>query len=599
MPSTDAPPARRARRLLAVVIAAVLTSVATACASLPESSAPQAIGTIEQNAPGTSVEAPEPGREPDLLLRDFFKASTDPANRHLAARQFLTTETSRTWDDETSATIVDKVDVLPETRSSDTATYTIRANKVGNLQPGGLYEAEEGSFETRMALQRVDGEWRIKDLPPGVVMDRAQFLGSYQRESLYFVDPSGSTVVPDPRWISASQDEVTTQLIGLLIDGPKDALAPAVRNELSDVSVRGPITKADGRTTSVGVGVGGVRIDFQGLGGLDEAARARFAAQVVWTLAGADISGPYVLLAEGNPLDERYPNGWTTADVASMDPLASASAAIGLHALRDGSLVRVAETGMTPVPGFFGTSGRLQSASLSVDGALVAGVVDSGKPAPEPPSTLMVGSYSDGQAEAALDGGTVTRPTWAPDNSSLWAVVNGNTVVRVVRESGSGKLSVVSVDAGAVTSIGSTISELRLSRDGVRAAMIVDGKVYLATVVRASNGGYSLTNPRPVAVGLGSPAVALDWSDGETIVVARSATDIPVVQVALDGSRMDALPSRNLTAPVTAVDASPTTEFVADARAVFQLNNNDPASDRYWREVPGLTGIKAIPILPG
>ena len=79
-----------------------------------------------------------------------------------------------------------------------------------------------------------------------------------------------------------------------------------------------------------------------------------------------------------------------------------------------------------------------------------------------------------------------------------------------------------------------------------------------------------------MASGLGSTALSLDWSNSDTIVIARSGADIPVVQVAIDGSRMDALPSGNLTAPVTSVDASPTTEYVADARAVFQLNNNDP-----------------------
>ena len=82
-------------------------------------------------------------------------------------------------------------------------------------------------------------------------------------------------------------------------------------------------------------------------------------------------------------------------------------------------------------------------------------------------------------------------------------------------------------------------------------------------------------------------------------MIARVATDTPVVQVTVDGSRMDALPSRNLTNPVLAVDASPETEYVADARAVFALNNADPVGDRYWREVTGLAGVKAVPILPG
>lgn len=569
------------------------------CASLPDSSAPQAIGTIERDSAGTSVEAPAPGREPDLLLRDFFKASTDPTNQHLAARQFLTAGVSGKWDDAASTTIVDKIDVLPEQRSNERSTYTIRANKVGQLEPGGLYVAEEGSFETEVGLVQVDGEWRIDQLPAGVIMDRAEFLNSYQRKSLYFLDPSGSTVVPDPRWIAGAQDQMASQLVGLMIDGPKSALTPAVRNEFGDgVSVLGPITKADGRTAQVGVGLGGIRIDFQGLSQKNEQERGLFAAQLVWTLANADISGPYVILADGEPLDERFPNGWTTADVASTNPLATTSATVGLHALRDGSMVSVSDSGATPVEGFFGETRSLRSVGLSPNGNLVAAVSDTGKPTPEPANALMVGDY-DGQAAPALEGGAITRPTWGPDNAAIWVAVNGNTVVRVLREPGTGRESVVNVDAGAVTALGTNITELRLSRDGVRAALIVDGKVYTAIVVQRPNGTFELSSPRAIALGLGSPALSLDWSDGETIVVARAANDTPVVQVSVDGSRMDALPSRNLTAPVVAVDASATTEFVADSRAVFQLNNNDPAGDRYWREVPGLTGMKATPILPG
>lgn len=582
--------------MVACLLAVAL--VVGGCASLPDSSAPQAIGTIAPDEEGTDVEAPTPGREPNLLLRDFFEASTDPTNQHLAARQYLTPGVSGKWDDGASTTIVDKIDVLPEQRSDERATYTIRANKVGRLEPGGVYVAEEGSFETEIGLVKVDGEWRIDQLPAGVIMDRTQFLNTYERESLYFLDPSGSTVVPDPRWVSDTETRLVAKLIGLMIDGPTDALAPAVRNELANVSVRGPITKVDGRTEQVGAGLGGVRIHFEGLEGRDEKARHLFAAQVVWTLASADISGPYVILADGQPLDDRFPNGWTTADVASLNPMATTSANIGLHALLDGSMVSVSPSGAVPVDGYFGSAHSLRSVGLSPSGKLVAAVSDTGRPPPEPSNALMVGTYGEGAAPA-LEGGAITRPTWAPNDSAIWAVVNGNTVVRLVRDPDTGRVSVSNVDASAVTALGTNITEMRLSHDGVRAALIVDGKVYTAVVVQRPDGSFELSSPRPIALGLGSPALSLDWSDRETIVVARAANDTPVVQVAVDGSRMDALPSRNLTAPVIAVDASATTEFVTDARAVFQLNNNDPAGDRYWREVPGLTGKKAIPILPG
>ena len=74
--------------------------------------------------------------------------------------------------------VVDKVDVLEDSRSSDAAQYTIRSNRVGQLDQGGQYRAEQGSFETQVTLAREDGEWRIDELPSGVVMDRTQFLTS-------------------------------------------------------------------------------------------------------------------------------------------------------------------------------------------------------------------------------------------------------------------------------------------------------------------------------------------------------------------------------------------------------------------------------------
>nr|WP_254623020.1 MtrAB system accessory lipoprotein LpqB [Rhodococcus sp. W8901] len=590
---------RRSRTLVAAASLAALLLGTAGCANLPDSSTPQAIGTIERAPVSTSVEAPAPGREPDLLLRDFVKASTDPANRHLAARQYLTKDMSARWDDAASATIVDKIDLILESRTADRAVYTIRANRVGQLEPGGLYQAQEGTFEAKFSWAKVDGEWRIDDLPNGVIMDRPQFLNSYQRKSLYFLDPTAQTVVPDPRWIAASPDQMVTQLIGLLIDGPKPSLAGAVRNELgSGVSVLGTITKADGRASQVGVGLGGVSVDFQGLGRMNTQSRELLAAQVVWTLANADISGPYVLLADGQPLDERYPEGWTTADVASLNPLATTSATVGLHALRGGGLASVNDGVVAPVPGYFGASDNLRSIALSRDGTLTAAVAETRRPAPEPQTALVVGTY-DGNVATALEAQSITRPSWAFDGSTVWAAVNGSTVVRVVRETGTGKLTTMNVETGAINAIGGPITELRLSRDGVRAALIVDGKVYVATVMQQPDGEFSLTNPRAIAHGLGSPAVSLDWSTGDTVVVARSGSDVPVVQLAVDGSRMDSLPSRNLTSPVVAVDASSTTEFVADSRAVFQLNNNDPAGDRYWREVPGLTGTNAVPVLPG
>ncbi|MFI8566929.1 MtrAB system accessory lipoprotein LpqB [Rhodococcus sp. NPDC078407] len=588
---------RRGVRVLP--ICALLIALVVGCASLPESSSPQAIGTLTDGAVPTSAPAPEPGREPDRLLDDFFDASAVSANRHQAARQFLTEEASNTWDDGARTVIADRIDTLSGPRTADTAQFTIRSTTAGILASGGEYLAGSDTFDIAIEMRRVDGQWRISQLPPGVVIDRTAFLNTYQQRSLYFVDPLGGVLVPDVRWTSGSQDQLANQLVQLLIDGPKSALAAAVSNELSDdVSIRGPITKADGQTSQVGVGLGGIKIDFGGLQNKTDRDRELLAAQVIWTLASAEVAGPYMLLADGQPIDTTKPDGWTTAGVDSFDPLGGTDESIGLHALASGGLLRVDQAQTTPVPGYFGQARNVRSAALSNDGTLVAGVVDTGRPAPAPPSALMVGSY-DGGAFPVAEGQSITRPTWGADDNAAWAVIDGRNVIRAARDPSTGQVSVIPVDATEVTTLGTRITELRLARDGVRAALIVDGVVYVATVVRDPSGVYSLTAPRAVAIGLGSDATSLDWSTGEAIVIARVATDSPVVQVTVDGSRLDPLPSRNLTTPVLAVDASPETEYVADARAVFALNNADPVGDRYWREVTGLAGVKAVPILPG
>ena len=90
--------------------------VLAGCAGVPSSSAPQAIGTVDRPAP-PSLPKPTPGMDPDVLLREFLKATADPANRHLAARQFLTESASNGWDDAGSALLIDRV-VFVETRGA-------------------------------------------------------------------------------------------------------------------------------------------------------------------------------------------------------------------------------------------------------------------------------------------------------------------------------------------------------------------------------------------------------------------------------------------------------------------------------------------------
>lgn len=587
---------RRAWWLLLVAAAVALVG---GCTTLPTQSQPQAIGTIARYPDPTSVPAPTPGIDPFLLIREFVKAGAEPEGRHIAARQFLTPGADEGWDDGAGITIANRVDVLSDgPRTADTATYIIRAEKAGQLGPGGVFSADEGTVESRITVRRQGGEWRIDELPAGVIVERPQFLNVYERRAVYFLDAASRRLVPDLRWIAAKEDQRAAQLVAMLLDGPAPQLAPGVVSELEGARLRTPVTKADGGTADVGVGPGGVRLDLQGVGSRSGVQRELLAAQLVWTLAGADILGPYVLLADGAPLVEDYAQGWTVQDVASFDPNTVAAADVGLHAIVDGTLVAVTDTAVSPVPGAIEGVRTLVSAALSSDGAVVGAVRANTDPAAEGGAqTLLVSEYGGALAEVRA-GGRISRPTFSPVDGALWAVVDGANVIRVVRDEGSGRISVAEVDSSAVEALGGEVTSLRLAGDGVRAGLIVGGKVYVAVVALSADGAYSLVQPKPVAFTLGDSAVALDWGSAESLLVARNTREAAVARVSSDGSRVEPLPSRNLSPPVTAVDASATTEYVADSRGVLRLGQGEPDGERFWREVPRLMGVDAVPVLP-
>jgi hypothetical protein len=177
-------------------------------------------------------------------------------------------------------------------------------------------------------------------------------------------------------------------------------------------------------------------------------------------------------------------------------------------------------------------------------------------------------------------------------------------VIRAVNNRSTGTVSVQDVDISALTAAitGSAlrlpITELRIARTGVRAALIAGGKVYIAVVVPQPNGRYALASPLPVGVGLSTAAVSVDWLGGDTLLIAREGNVDPVSTVSLDGSQLIPQTNQNLTPPVRLVSASPDHQYVADSRAVLELTSNSSGGEPYWREVLGL-GANAVPILPG
>ena len=357
------------------------------------------------------------------------------------------------------------------------------------------------------------------------------------------------------------------------------------------------MTRADGGKTGVGRGYGGARVELEGLANTDPHSRQLLAAQIIWTLARSDIKGPYVINADGAALDDRFADGWEATDVAATDPGAADGASAGLHALVGGSLVFLDGQRSTRVPGSFGSMPDQKSAALSRDGHDVASVVTVRPGAPDSASSLWIGANGQDAVESA-DGRSMSRPTWSLDEA-VWVVVDGNNVIRVIQEAASGQPARIPVDSTAVaTKFPGAIGELQLSRDGTRAAMVIEGQIVLAGVEQTAGGEFALTYPRRLAFGLGSSVVSLSWRTGDDIVVSRNDPAHPVAYVNLDGVNSDG-PSRNLSLPVSIVAANPSTVYLADQRGVMQLSGSGAEDDQAWADVRPFIAAGAIPVLPG
>jgi hypothetical protein len=585
-------------RQLAALLFGVVTLLA-GCAGVPSSSTPHAIGTVQRPAP-SKLPKPTPGMDPDVLLREFLKATADPANRHLAARQFLTQSASSAWDDAGSALLIDKV-VFVETRTADRVAVTMRADILGSLSDMGVFETAEGVLPDPgpIELVKTSGGWRIDRLPNGVFLDWKQFQATYKRNTLYFADPTGKTVVPDPRYVAVSDpDQLATELVSKLISGPRPEMANAVRNMLGPpLRLQGPVTRADGGKSGVGRGYGGARIDLESLSTTDPHSRQLLAAQIIWTLARADIKGPYVIKADGAALEDRFADGWTTSDVAATDPGVADGAAAGLHALVDGLLAALDGQRWAAVPGAFGQMPDQTAAALSRSGQRVASVVTQRPGAPDMASSLWIGDLG-GDAVQAADGHGMSRPSWSLDGA-VWVVVDGNNVLRAIQEPASGQLARIPADSGAVSSrFPGPISDLQLSRDGTRAAMVIAGQVILASVEQTQAGQFALTYPRRLGFGLGSSVVSLSWRTDDDIAVSRTDAQHPVSYVNLDGVNSDA-PSRGLQVPVSTIAANPSTVYVAGPRGVLQLSGSAAENEQRWSVVPAFMVPNAVPVLPG
>ncbi|MGI8694800.1 MAG: LpqB family beta-propeller domain-containing protein [Geodermatophilaceae bacterium] len=560
---------RRAAATLAVL---AVTLSLSGCVGIPENSDPVPVAVVESDSlddTGVQIEAlaPKPGQQPDEVVRGFLAASASNVRSQPVARLYLTETAAEDWADDVGVTVIERnFSLIP---SPDGTEVTLIGRITGRIDGNGVYLGAEEELRQVLRLRLVGGQWRIDNPPPGVLLRVDDFRRAYVQYNLYFLDPTGSKVVPDPRYFLSGSVARANSLVEELLDGPSPFLAGAVTTEFGpDVELRSNVQE-----------VRDVEIDLTGLEERSPASLERLSAQLIWTLKQLSIA-QLTLRSDGQLVSVPGVGGVQGADDwQSYDPDFVPADAVG-HYLDQGA-VWTDEGRRMPGPAGEGTY-ALSSAGASAEQTTLAGVRASPSGA-----TLLLGSYG-GALSPVLTGQSFSAPTWAEPTQEVWVVRDGNEVVRV--PAGAPPQVVTVSDLGDRGSI----RALQMSRDGTRAAVIVGAPgaadLYIARVARTGS-TVQLSGFTQLATPL-RDVVDVAWATAtQLLLLATDPADgrnKPWL-VSVDGAALTAQAQENLPEDASGIAAAPGRPALASAvGSMYRLDGTT------WT-----TLVRGLPFFPG
>jgi hypothetical protein len=534
------------------VLALVLVTL-SGCAAIPTNTQPKPIGPKDSKTTNT-VTAPEPRQnlDPITLVRDFIDATSNPDRDFAAARAYLTPEADKKWDTKNPTIIESSFSTVPTPLGPQdkTTTVLLQGKYVGRLGNDNSFVPRLDDLKQMLKLERNnENQWRISEPPPGVYMPQNLFNNNYRRVTLYFYNREFSVLVPDLRYVVVPPaTSIPTRVTELLIKGPGDA----VRDTL--VSALGPDTDVFSETKEADDGALEVNLTKVGKDLTPEKSK-QIVAQVVKSYSGVTTSRVRVLVDGHQILPDQRDYRPSDVSATAGEALLALNANLQGMLVVDGSIRSL--TDGNPIKGPAGAGAyNAVSAAQSLDGSRLAVVSRVGGG-----MRLRVGELEQELSEVDQRATTLSRPTWLLSSgpkepgAEVWTVVDGASVARVTR-SDNGSWTAKGVNITEISPFGA-ISELRLSRDGTRAALVIAGRLYVAAVVRHDQ-DVALRSPRQIQPStLGSSVQSIDWLSQDVLIVSSSLTALPVTKVYADGYKLDRYSQSNLTVPVGSVAAAP------------------------------------------
>jgi Lipoprotein LpqB beta-propeller domain/Sporulation and spore germination len=530
------------------------------CAAVPTSgllqstNLPSGSSGVQQSSDccGLIMHGPGPGWNPAQIVRNFILAGAAFADRHAIARQYLTRAASKSWLPGPGAAVT-VIAQLPIPRvisshrlvgSQNTAVVQISVQKLGKVTTSGQYIPAPGGQTVQskeFTLQSVDRQWRIANLPNELLLTKDLFQLAYQPRNLYYLDPTGKDLVPDPVFVPVDTADPANDLVRALLASPQGWLAPGVLSAFPPAAqLRHPVAVPPGSKTAI--------VDLSlPASATTQSSLAQMSAQLVWTLTSSSYGSSRIqavkLVVNGRAW---IPPGASSAVQDRLDypqPALTQPAHQNLYYLTTGGAARVLGgpgASGTPLPGAAGAGQiRLSSIAVSPDGRYLAGVAG-----PPGSATLYTEDLSAAAKEHAspaarelrtrLSGVQVTAISW-DRNDNLWVAGASRHHVRMWQLRGDG----APVQVGLFPGTGQ-ITAMRVAPDGVRMAMITRVRsttnLALAAIARTDY-QVMLYGPDQVGADLSQPS-ALSWYDPDHLLVVNQSRAGPqLMEVPVDGDR--------------------------------------------------------------
>lgn len=498
--------------LLAMLLGVALT--ATGCASIPRSSPVKQIEAHSEDSESESysyaADGPADGADARAIVDGFVAAGRSVAEDYAVAREFLTPELSRQWRGDTSTLIYEAVNVV---NGAETNQYTIQLEIIGAVDAQGVRTMypDHSTRAVDVAVSKVDDQWRISDAPNGVMLEASTFNKIFSAQTLYFYNATYRYLVPDIRWF-ATGSGTATSMVEALLEGPAPYLENAVVSAFSSAGslVRSAVPVRDGTAT-----VDLSKATFQDA---TDQMLLLMDQQLEATLIPLSSVTKVQMLQEETEIT--LADQSITIEPAQVDP----STPDTLIGIADKSLVYVKGLSVIPVGGLPDISRyNPREPAMSPIGNRYAFLNGSRK------QLWTIGE--DGSLDLGLEGESLIQPsmdlagwTWTADN-------HDKNPLRAVPDSIAGKGEARTISVPWLE--GSSVSSLRISRDGARALIVATKDsattVYVSGVIRDSDGvprGLSKTPMKIYPDVLVNTAV---WESDRSIIVAELSLTEPVL----------------------------------------------------------------------